>query len=169
MISHHRQAFYESSAEAVELESDRLSALIGCTFDRAWLAIDSDGEWFNDEPALLQFADGRQLEIGVYKVGLLALTWNSVDVELPANWLGCWNQKLSWEVATCAPWMRFSGQQVRQIQLIDHDSELGSGVFGLQLKFSSGGHLVVFNALDELGVNTTAIVGPDYQLHTVGD
>ena len=87
MITHHQQRFYESATEALASESQSLSELIGATLEAAWLATDTDGDWFNDEPVLLQFSNGRQLEIGVYQVGLLALTWDTVDTELPANWL----------------------------------------------------------------------------------
>lgn len=167
VIRHHQQRFYESAAEALASESQSLSELIGVRLEAAWLATDSDGAWFNDEPALLQFGNGRQLEIGVYQVGLLALTWDTVDTNSPANWLGCWSQDLKWELAAMQPWASVCRQQVQRIQLVDYDSDFGRGAFGVQFEFDSGQHLLVYNALDELGVDTTPVAGDEYHLHQV--
>ena len=167
MITHHQQRFYESATEALASESQSLSELIGATLEAAWLATDTDGDWFNDEPVLLQFSNGRQLEIGVYQVGLLALTWDTVDTELPANWLGCWSQTLKWELATTEPWGSVLDQQVQRIQVVDYESDFGLGAFGVQFLFDSGQHLLVYNALDQLGVDTTPVAGYEYHLHNV--
>lgn len=148
-------------------ESHRLSELIGATLNTAFLATDSEGDWFNDEPVILQFTNRRQLEIGVYQVGLLALTWNTVDTNSPANWLGCWSGDLKWERATTKPWAGVLRHQIQRIHLVDYDSDFGSGAFGVQFQFDSGQHLLVYNALDELGVDTTPVTGQEYHLHEV--
>ena len=167
MITHHNQSFYESSTEVLASEGPRLGGLIGRELERVWLAVDSDGQWFNDDAVLFEFTGQIQLEIAVYQVGLLALTWNTVDKKMPANWLGCWDYDLKWQVAADDDWVAVFGRVVREIQIVDYDSNLGFGAYAVQFHFDSNSHLVVFNALDELGVGDQPIEGPEFGVHPV--
>lgn len=168
MITHHQQSFYESAQELLTFESERLARLIGCSIESIWLAREPDGTWFNDEPAILKF-DHFQLEIAVYQVGLLAVTWNTVDLHSPANWLGCWDwpeDDVQWRPVDDEPWRHVIGQRLGAIQIVDYDSDLGSGAHAIQFHFDSN-ILVLYNALDEMGVSNDPIQGPGYHSYPV--
>lgn len=170
MIKHHRQSFYESADEVLRHESVRLRMLFGQKLERVWLATGADSSWFNDEPAILDFGEGRQLEVAVYQTGLLAITWNTLDVAQPANWLGCWGgHDLKWQETTSDDWLWAMGRTVSGVQIVDYNCSLGNGVFGIQFGFASGRHLLVYNALDELGVRDAGIQSLNYAVFPVPD
>ena len=171
MITHHQQSFYESARELLSYESERLSQLVGRSPKSAWLARESDGTWFNDEPAILVF-DDMQIEIAVYQVGLLAITWNTVDVHSPANWLGCWDwpdDDVQWKIVDDGPIQCVIGQRLKAIHIVDYNSHgFGCGAHAVQFHFDSN-VLAIYNALDELGVSNEPFQGSDYVMHPIAD
>ncbi len=158
MITHHRQSFYESTNELVDAQRARLGVLVGRKITGIWIASEPDGSWFNDEPAVICFG-ADQLEIAVYQIGLMAITWNTIDLSKSANWLGCWN-----DGKTTYPWIPASQEHfaacVNKTLHAIHAITGSHGLFGIQLTHDDG-ILVLYNALDELGVGGIEIYRDD--------
>lgn len=149
MIAHHQQTFYESSTELLAAQRTRLRSLIGQRISNIWIATESDGAWFSDEPAVICCGE-TQLEIAVYQIGLMAMTWNTINLAGPANWLGCWNldgDSYRWRPATEPAFANAIGKTIEQIQIADGPS----GVDAVEFSHNSG-VLMLYNAGDELGV-----------------
>ena len=165
MIQYHSQNFFQTAAELLDQESESLARLIGRDIRECWIAIDSDGSWFNDEPAVLLF-DDLQLEIAVYQIGLLSITWNSIDLGQSPNWLGCWEQidGLRWQRATQPEFQHATGKSIHSLLIASDDT----GVAGIQVAHD-GGFLSIFNALDELGVADGELEASQYVLHPLKD
>ena len=145
-------------------ERDRLVPLIGQRITGAWIATDSKGDWFNDEPVVIGLGD-IQLEIAVYQVGLLAITWNSIDLSRCANWLGCWDDlEVRWQSATSRMFALAIGQRILRIHVADGPS----GVDALQFEHDNG-VLTLYNACDELGAGDQPLDPNNYRLHSITD
>ena len=120
--------------------------------------------WFNGEPAVICFGD-IQLEITVYQIGLLAITWNTIDLSGPANWLGCWDlddDHYRWRRATNHPFAAAIGQGIQNIHVADGQS----GVDAIRFECDAG-VLVLYNARDELGGCDQALDPKNYLLHPI--
>jgi hypothetical protein len=128
----------------------RLRALIGRPLTHAWLAWDfQDNEWFSDCPVLFDF-DGEQAEINHAKFDDLAITWNTVDPRRPVRWPGF---ALQWRDDQRPELRAFQGQALRDIELLVWTGrDMARGSVALSFRFT-GGHVTVFNALDENGLS----------------
>lgn len=155
MIKFHSQVFYESASELIARESKHLLQLIGLRLECAWMAQEPDGSWFKDEPIILRFDNDNQIEVGVCKVGLMAITWGTVSTQLSANWLGCWDSSyhLRWQQIKTGPVQQVLGERLQAVEIADYKSLLGDGVHAIKLDFESAA-LVIYNALDELGISS---------------
>lgn len=160
----HQQSFYESADELLRAEHSRLARLIGRRVSAVWTAHTSAGEWFVDEPVVI-CCDDLHLEIAVYQIGLLAITWNTVDFASPANWLGCWDPAeygLEWRTADHPVLATLVGNPITAIDIVSSPC----GLDGVRLHHPLG-VAVLYNALDELGVSDRDLDGAAYSTHRI--
>lgn len=153
------------AGEHVEGQSASLHAVLGRVIVDAWLVWDLEHDaWFADLPVVLQFDNGRQLEVCWQKFDDLSLTWNTIDTYTrPRAWV---EWPLEWRRDAHHAVESNVGSALRGICLTEHlftthrvdQPEPPSGVWlasGLWFE-TTGPGLHVFNALDENGVSSGA-------------
>jgi hypothetical protein len=121
------------------------------------------GQWFPDLPVVLDFDDGRRLEMCWQKFDDLSITWNSIDVDVtPVAWV-TW--PLTWRAGAHPALTVMVDELVTGVAVTEHlfttDDVLSGG--GSSVWFTSGlwlgtemTGLHVFNALDENGLSNEA-------------
>ncbi len=177
MGSHH---FYTSVQELLNEERYRLRKLIGQVLVSSWIVWDTErGEWFADEPVVLQFS-ATQLEITFARLDELSVTWNTIDIKATPNWWGCYeNLALQWRENGNEILAMNVGATVRDLSIVEMYSRSTIAVDPLHpervgevseswllhaLEFDFGGAVTaIFNALDENGVQATSLSGSGYR------
>jgi len=156
-----------------------LQSLRGRRVLDAWIVWDLDRDtWFADLPVVLQFDDGRQLEICWQKFDELSISWNTIDTAIPPTAWVSWS--LDWRVRAHPAFDEIIGRNVTHVEGTEHllttrrllppgDGTSAWLCSGIWLQAGDVG-LHVFNALDENGLsNEPPIAGPTLRRISIQD
>lgn len=168
-MSNNRPEFVHTVEAALDKYGSSLRSIIGLPLNRGWVAWDnSHDEWFSDEVVILQFGDCN-LEACFYKLSDFAITWNTVDVSLQPNWMGCWEGlNLEWRQNAHPAFANVLGKELRDVVLVSynykttvvqdpkHPEQVGQKqtwrlLNAIEFHFHDAS-LTLFNALDENGL-----------------
>lgn len=174
------QPDWQEGTEQISRHADALASLIGTELTGAWTArIGSQDQWFADMPVVLQFSDGRQLELCWQKFDELSVSWNTIDLNGELVWPAPEIDTLSWR-----PWAHDALTAMRSARVtnvarteflfttsdVDYPHRPQSKTWltgGVWFGASELG-LHVFNALDENGLSnstegqTRSMLAPPY-------
>lgn len=161
----------ESVDAVLKKDADSLRELIGSKLTDVWLAWHTDhDEWFSDEAVVFRFGQ-RQLEACHIQISQLLITWNTVDLEQPPSWLGCYGEMpLVWQKdrhPSIVPALNATLEDIAMVEYLPqapaNSREL---LYALEFKFDSGS-LSMYNALDENGLKSEPLSGPEYRKHWI--
>jgi len=174
-----RTQFLETASAVIDTYGSDLRGIVGATLTDAWVAWDLEhDEWFNDEPVVFEF-NGRQLEACFNQLSQFAITWDSIDLNQPPNWMDCFDgMPLEWrrnghETLTAA-----IGAKLENIVIVEHifrttvlenerDPEtIGESsecwmLYAMEFQFNTCS-VVLYNALDENGLQNKPFSGDDF-------
>ena len=173
-----RPNFVDSSDAVIELHGDEIRSFCGSALTDAWIAWDlKHDEWFNDEPVILRFGN-RNFEASFNQLSQFAMTIDSVDITAPPNWMDCFDgMPLAWRNNAHESLKRTIGNTLRDVAIVDYlfrttvveasvdPSRCGTqseswSLHALEFKFDACS-LVLYNALDENGLQTEPLAGDD--------
>jgi hypothetical protein len=158
---------------------DRLRRLRGQRIDATWLVwIVDTYKWFADLPVVLRIGD-QQLEVCARNFDDLSITWNTIDVQVPPRaWM---DGALQWRRDAHPVLRQAVGRIVREVRMTEHlfttervhppdpdrqHTESSWLLGGIWLELD-GGHLQIYNALDENGLtDQPPSTGPNFRVVT---
>jgi len=173
-----RTDFLETAEAVLEKDADRLRELIGSKLTDVWLAWDTrHDEWFTDEAIVFRFGQ-RQLEASHMQISQMLITWDTVDLKQPPNWLGCYEDlPLVWQKNKHAAARSVVGGSLENIAIVEYlNQEQGpvglSHLYGKELLYAiefkfDRGSLVLYNALDENGMQNEPLSGSEIRKHWI--
>lgn len=171
-----RPQFLESSTAVIDTYGNSLGGIIGDKLTDAWVAWDLEhNEWFNDEPVVFNFGD-RQLEACFNQLSQFAITWDTVDVNQPPNWMDCFDgMPLQWRRNGHETLANAIGETLESIAVVDrmfrttvldnknHPKQIRESsefwmLYALEFEFNTC-TVVLYNALDENGLQGEPLSG----------
>jgi len=127
---------------------------------------------------ILQFGD-HYLEACFFQLTQFAITWNTVDISLQPNWMGCWEgMDLTWRQDAHPSFKTVIGKELLDIAIVsyyfhttiiqdrtppDHvgREQVSKLLHALEFQFHDS-NLTLFNALDENGLQNELLTESEY-------
>ena len=171
------QPAWEAAQTQLQLQAVRLGSLREHSIVDAWIVWNLEHDkWFADLPVVLEFDDGRRLEVSWQTFDELSISWNTIDVAVtPLAWV-TW--PLEWRSQNHPALRNVVGQVVRRVEATQHlvttrrvdaaaDTSSAWMTSGVWLQ-TTGSGLHLFNALDENGLsNNPPVDGAELRRVTI--
>lgn len=170
-----------STQELKSVHGQALARLLGQTIERTWVLWNHYSDsWWTEWPVILKI-NGKQLEVFVWDMDKIGLTWDAIDVTAPlyegSDGAGDY---LEWREDALPELIQVRGQRIREISAVEYRFSMNvlrdpqdPALVGKQINFGwllnaiefrlDKGYLSIENNLSGCGVSNSPMKGPDFR------